>query len=83
MIGEAYTPLVPALKEAEEGRSMNLRSAWSTEYQDIEGYPEKPYLKKQKQKALTQMWLYVFKSKAWRQGQDSQEQAMRPCLKRK
>ena len=33
--------------EAEAGRSLDLRPAWSTEFQDIPGYIKKPCLRKQ------------------------------------
>jgi hypothetical protein len=37
----------PSTWEAEAGRSLSLRPAWSTEFQDSQGYTEKPRLKKQ------------------------------------
>jgi hypothetical protein len=38
----------PSTWEAEAGRFLSLRRAWSTEFQDIQGYTEKPCLEKAK-----------------------------------
>ena len=41
----------PSTQEVETGRFLNSRPAWSTKYfQDSQGYPEKPCLKKKKKK---------------------------------
>jgi hypothetical protein len=39
----------PSTREAEAGGSLSSRPAWSTEFQDSQGYTEKPCLEKQKQ----------------------------------
>ena len=38
----------PSTQEAETGRSLSLRSAWSMDFKDSEGYTEKPCLQKKK-----------------------------------
>ena len=38
----------PSTREAEAGRFLSWRPAWSTEFQDSQGYTEKPCLKKSK-----------------------------------
>jgi hypothetical protein len=40
----------PSTREAEAGRFLSSRPAWSTEFQDSQGYTEKPCLKKPKKK---------------------------------
>jgi hypothetical protein len=40
----------PSTWEAEAGRFLSSRPAWSTEFQDSQGYTEKPYLEKQTNK---------------------------------
>jgi hypothetical protein len=40
----------PSTREAEAGRFQSSRPAWSTEFQDSQGYTEKPCLKKQTKK---------------------------------
>jgi hypothetical protein len=40
----------PSTWEAEAGGFLNLRPAWSTEFQDSQGYTEKPCVKKKKKK---------------------------------
>jgi hypothetical protein len=40
----------PSTWEAEAGRFLSSRPAWSTEFQDSQGYTEKPCLKKTKTK---------------------------------
>jgi hypothetical protein len=40
----------PGTWETEADRSLSLRPAWSTEFQDSQGYTEKPCLKKDKNK---------------------------------
>jgi hypothetical protein len=40
----------PSTREAEAGRFLSLRPAWSTEFQDSQGYTEKPCLEKPKRK---------------------------------
>jgi hypothetical protein len=40
----------PSTGEAEAGGFLSSRPAWSTEFQDSQGYTEKPYLQKQKTK---------------------------------
>jgi hypothetical protein len=45
------TPLNPSTQEAEAGRFLRLRPAWlQTEFQDSQGYTEKPCLEKPKTK---------------------------------
>ena len=41
----------PSTQEAEAGGFLSSRPAWSTEFQDSQGYTEKPCLEKTKQKA--------------------------------
>jgi hypothetical protein len=36
----------PSTREAEAGGFLSLRPAWSTEFQDSQGYTEKPCLEK-------------------------------------
>jgi hypothetical protein len=40
----------PSTWEAEAGRFLSSKPAWSTEFQDSQGYTEKPCLEKQKKK---------------------------------
>jgi hypothetical protein len=40
----------PSTREAEAGRFLSSRPAWSIEFQDSQGYTEKPCLEKQKTK---------------------------------
>jgi hypothetical protein len=40
----------PSTQEAEAGRFLSSRPAWSTEFQDSQSYTEKPCLKKKKKK---------------------------------
>jgi hypothetical protein len=40
----------PSTREAETGGFLSLRLAWTTEFQDSQGYTEKHCLEKQKQK---------------------------------
>ena len=40
----------PRTQEAEADESLSSRPAWSTEFQDSQGYTEKPCLKKDKNK---------------------------------
>jgi hypothetical protein len=43
----------PSTREAEAGRFLSSGPAWSTEFQDSQGYTEKPCLEKQKIKTKT------------------------------
>jgi hypothetical protein len=43
----------PSIWEAEAGRFLSSRPAWSTEFQDSRGYTERPCLEKQKQNKQT------------------------------
>jgi hypothetical protein len=47
MVAHAFNP---STWEAEAGRFLSLRPTWSTEFQDSQGYTEKPCLKKKKKK---------------------------------
>jgi hypothetical protein len=40
----------PSTREAETGGFLSSRPAWSTKFQDSQGYTEKPCLKKTKKK---------------------------------
>jgi hypothetical protein len=40
----------PSTREAEAGGFLSSRPAWSTEFQNSQGYTEKPCLKKKKKK---------------------------------
>jgi hypothetical protein len=46
MLAHAFNP---STLEAEAGRFLSLRPAWSTKFQDSQGYTEKHCLKKQKE----------------------------------
>ena len=43
-------PVIPALWEAESGGFLSSRSALSTEFQDSQGYTEKPCLEEKKKR---------------------------------
>jgi hypothetical protein len=45
MMAHAFNP---STQEAEAGRFLSSRPAWSTEFQDSQGYTEKPCLEKPK-----------------------------------
>ena len=47
MVAHAFNP---STWDAEAGRFLSLRPAWSTEFQDSQGYTEKPCLEKQTKK---------------------------------
>jgi hypothetical protein len=46
MVAHAFNP---STKEAEAGPSLSKRLAWYTEFQDSQGYREKPCLERQNQ----------------------------------
>jgi hypothetical protein len=60
----------PSTQEAEVGRFLSSRPAWSIEFQDNQGYTEKPcpekktnkqkQTKKKKHAQLTKMWVREF-----------------------
>ena len=43
----------PSTQEAEAGGFLSLRPAWSTKFQDSQGYPERPCLKNKQIKKLS------------------------------
>ena len=45
MVAHAFNP---STREAEAGGFLSSRPAWSTKFQDSQGYTEKPCLKKKK-----------------------------------
>jgi hypothetical protein len=45
MVVMAHSSFDPSDLEAEAGGSLNSRPAWSTEFQDNQGYTEKPHLR--------------------------------------
>jgi predicted RNase H-like nuclease len=47
-LGVVANTFNPSTQKAEEGGFLSLRPAWSTEFQDSQGYTEKPGLEKEK-----------------------------------
>ena len=52
----------PSTWEAEAGGFLSSRPAWSTEFQDSQGYTEKPCLKKNNNKKVAMNWNLIFTS---------------------
>ena len=48
----------PCIEDTEAGRSLSLRPAWSTEFQDTQEYTKKPCLRKKKLQGLLN-WLFL------------------------
>jgi hypothetical protein len=49
----------PNAWEAEVGGSLNLRPAWSNEFQDSQGYTEKALFRKTKTKQIVETTLFL------------------------
>jgi hypothetical protein len=56
MVAHAFNP---STQEAEAGGFLSSRPAWSTEFQDNQGYTEKPCLENQKKKNIY-IYIYIY-----------------------
>jgi hypothetical protein len=63
----------PSTWEAEAGGFLSSRTAWFTEFQDSQGYTEKPCLEKQKQKTTTTTTKTKNQKKDAKENQNQQE----------
>jgi hypothetical protein len=69
MVAHTFNPSIP---EAGAGRFLSSRPAWSTEFQDSQGYTEKPFLEKPKKKKKKKSNYKGSKSQDWSRGRKAE-----------